>query len=74
MLCYADLFNAQNLIRPYQIDHWHLILRFTDIKWKQFAMIHRQDQVEIDCEKYSRVWNRRRAGNKRRAWKIGQKE
>mgnify|MGYP002630673295 CR=1 FL=1 len=23
---------------------------------------------------YSRVWNRRRAGNKRRAWKIGQKE
>ena len=31
MICYADLFNAQNLIRPYQIDHWHLILRFTDI-------------------------------------------
>ena len=23
---------------------------------------------------YSRVWNRRRVGNKRRAWKIGQKE
>ena len=24
--------------------------------------------------KYSRVWNRRRAGNNRRAWKICQKE
>ena len=30
--------------------------------------------VSLAKNKYSRVWNRRRAGNNRRAWKICQKE
>ena len=30
--------------------------------------------LELSKKKYSRVRNRRRAGNKRRAWKIWQKE
>ena len=44
-----------------------VVFRFEQARFRQ--RFHSSQNEGIG---YSRVWNRRRAGNKRRDWKIGQ--